>query len=183
MSLVAVRFDTAGAVADEWADALLAAGAISVDVADARAGTTLEAALDAASHRWEVARLTALFDPRTDIDAALARAGTSIGRTPGAHSLETVPESDWVRRTQAQFRPIRLSERLWIVPSWCNPVEHGPAVAATNLPGTHRKLLRRHTEDRLAAWAARVFLFSGHVHACGYRRAQPIRPPSPRDRY
>ncbi|HXX82638.1 MAG TPA: 50S ribosomal protein L11 methyltransferase [Casimicrobiaceae bacterium] len=123
MTLVAVRFDAAGAVAEEWADALLAAGAISVDITDARAGTALETSLDAASHRWEVARLTALFDPRTDIDAALGRAGSSIGHTPGAHSTATVPEDDWVRRTQAQFRPIRLSERLWIVPSWCDPVD------------------------------------------------------------
>jgi len=123
MSFVALRFDAAGAVADEWADALLAAGAIAVDVADANSGTALETSLDAASQRWEVSRLTALFDPRTDIGAALALAGTSIGRTPGAHSLETVPEDDWVRRTQSQFRPIHVSERLWVVPSWCDPVE------------------------------------------------------------
>ena len=30
-----------------------------------------------------------------------------------------VAEQDWVRATQAQFAPIRISERLWIVPSWC----------------------------------------------------------------
>ena len=27
-------------------------------------------------------------------------------------------DADWVRRTQAQFEPIRISRRLWIVPSW-----------------------------------------------------------------
>ena len=35
MGLVAVRFDTGGEVADRWGDALLDAGAIAVDVAEA----------------------------------------------------------------------------------------------------------------------------------------------------
>src|SRR5262249_30291216 len=34
-----------------------------------------------------------------------------------------VPELDWVRATQAQFAPIRVGDRLWIVPSWCAPVD------------------------------------------------------------
>jgi ribosomal protein L11 methyltransferase len=102
---------------------LLAAGALSVDVADARVGTALEAALDDASERWETARLTALFDPGADIDAALARAGAVLGLRPGTASLEAVPGDDWVRRTRDQFRPIHASERVWIVPSWRAPVE------------------------------------------------------------
>jgi ribosomal protein L11 methyltransferase len=32
--------------------------------------------------------------------------------------LEEVAEQDWVRLTQAQFDPIRVNDRLWIVPSW-----------------------------------------------------------------
>ena len=32
--------------------------------------------------------------------------------------LGTVPDTDWVRATQSQFDPIRISGRLWIVPSW-----------------------------------------------------------------
>src|SRR5262249_31276013 len=64
-----------------------------------------------------------------------------------------------------------------------NAIEHGPTMAAADLPGTHFNLLWRHTEDRIAAGAARVFLFSGYVHACGCQPAQPIRPPSPRDRF
>jgi ribosomal protein L11 methyltransferase len=123
MNFIAVRFDAAGAIADEWADALLAVGAIAVDVADARSGTAFETALDVASERWETARLTALFDHRTDVDAALALAGAAIGRKPGEHSLQTVADDDWVLRTRDQFRPIHASERLWVVPSWCDPVE------------------------------------------------------------
>jgi ribosomal protein L11 methyltransferase len=32
--------------------------------------------------------------------------------------LEKLEEQDWVRLTQSQFEPIRVSGRLWIVPSW-----------------------------------------------------------------
>jgi ribosomal protein L11 methyltransferase len=127
MGLVAVRFDTAGAIADDWADALLAAGAIAVDVADARADTALENALDTQAQMalcgWERARITALFPAGADIDAALAGAGAAIGRVAGSHDLETIPEDDWVRRTRDQFTPIRASERVWIVPSWREPVD------------------------------------------------------------
>ena len=44
-------------------------------------------------------------------------------------SLTAVAEQDWVRATQQQFGPIQISERLWIVPSWCEP----PAPDAINL--------------------------------------------------
>lgn len=33
-------------------------------------------------------------------------------------SLRDVPDADWVRLTQAQFGPIQVGTRIWIVPSW-----------------------------------------------------------------
>jgi len=133
MWLVAVRFEAAGAIADDWADALLGAGAIAVDVGDARAGTAAESSLDKQAETalcgWERARITAFFPCDADIDAALASAGEAIGRVAGSHHLETIPEDDWVRRTRDQFMPIRASERVWVVPSWREPV----AASALNL--------------------------------------------------
>ena len=40
-----------------------------------------------------------------------------------------VPETDWVRATQAQFEPIEITPTLWIVPTWCDP----PNPSAINL--------------------------------------------------
>jgi ribosomal protein L11 methyltransferase len=40
-----------------------------------------------------------------------------------------VLERDWVRATQEQFAPIRISRRLWIVPSW----HRAPDPAAINI--------------------------------------------------
>jgi ribosomal protein L11 methyltransferase len=126
MSLIGVSFEATGAVAEAWADALLETGAIAVDVADARAGTVLEKPLEEAAATpcgWEHTRVTALFASDADIDRAIVRAAAAIGRAPVVPSIEAVPEDDWVLRTRAQFQPIRASARIWIVPSWCEPVE------------------------------------------------------------
>ena len=37
---------------------------------------------------------------------------------PTSYRITQVEEQDWVRTTQAQFSPIRISSRLWVVPSW-----------------------------------------------------------------
>jgi ribosomal protein L11 methyltransferase len=49
------------------------------------------------------------------VRAAAARAG--LAAEPH-YSTELLQDRDWVRLTQSQFDPIRISARLWIVPSW-----------------------------------------------------------------
>ncbi|MDR0233444.1 MAG: 50S ribosomal protein L11 methyltransferase, partial [Zoogloeaceae bacterium] len=44
-------------------------------------------------------------------------------------TLNRVEEENWVRVTQAPFDPIRISDRLWIVPSW----HDAPDPAALNI--------------------------------------------------
>jgi ribosomal protein L11 methyltransferase len=130
VAYVALRFDAAAAAADAWADALMAAGAFSVDVADSGAGTATEVALYGepgapAGARWPVSRLTALFAADADPAVALETAARALGTPPPRHESYAVAEQDWVRATQAQFVPIRISDRLWIVPSWCAPTDAG----------------------------------------------------------
>lgn len=110
--------------ADAFADALFEVGAISVDIADAAAGTAaetpifLEPGADA-KRAWGSNRLFALFTPDADIQSAIEEACALAALDPvPAISASKVEEQDWVRLTQAQFAPIRVSERLWIVPSW-----------------------------------------------------------------
>lgn len=105
-------------------DALLEEGAISVDVADAQAGTAAETPLfhepgEDIDLAFGVNHLRALFGAADDPAAALERACTAAGiPAPRAFRIEQVAEQDWVRLTQSQFAPIRISPRLWIVPSW-----------------------------------------------------------------
>jgi ribosomal protein L11 methyltransferase len=41
------------------------------------------------------------------------------------YTISKIPEQDWVKLTQAQFSPIRISNNLWIVPSWHTPPDPG----------------------------------------------------------
>jgi len=128
MSFVALRFDTAAGDTDAWSDALMDAGALSVDVADPGAGTADETPLygepgELASAIWPISRLCALFARGTDPAAALAAAALLLGRPAPPSETHAVADQDWVSATQAQFAPIRITERLWIVPSWCAPVD------------------------------------------------------------
>jgi ribosomal protein L11 methyltransferase len=121
---LALRFDADAAAADLWSDALLESGALAVDIADPAAGTEDEQPLfgepgAATAARWPVGRVTALFRSGPDAAAALARAGAQLGLAAPPHETHPVADRDWVRATQAQFAPVRITQRLWIVPSWC----------------------------------------------------------------
>src|ERR1017187_7366674 len=101
-------------------DALIEAGAFSVDVADAQAGTELEMPIfgepgQDPEEAFESNRVTALFASREDLSRSLERAiaGAGLCAAPD-YKITEVPEQDWVRLTQSQFEPIRVSARLWI---------------------------------------------------------------------
>jgi ribosomal protein L11 methyltransferase len=113
--------------AERLSDVLLEAGALSVDVADAAAGTAEEEPLFGEPGAepcaaWRDNIVTALFSPEADVAALLKLACSSAG-VSAQPTVETIEEQDWVRLTQDQFAPIRVSERLWIVPTWCEPVD------------------------------------------------------------
>lgn len=116
---------------DVLSDALLQAGAVSVDVTDAYAGTPREQALFAepgASDAlpWELVNIRALFDESADIAAMVAAALRAANLDPEREfDVERVADRDWVRATQSQFRPVRLSSRLWVVPTWHAPPDPG----------------------------------------------------------
>jgi ribosomal protein L11 methyltransferase len=124
MSWLSIRIDTDCRHAEALADALLDAGALFAGIEDADAGTPDETPQfgepgSIASPGWARSRVTAFFDANADAGAVLAASAAAAG-FPGvpAHTLEKVEEQDWVRLTQSQFEPIRVSDRLWIVPSW-----------------------------------------------------------------
>jgi ribosomal protein L11 methyltransferase len=118
-------------VADELSDALLEQGALSVSLEDAGAGSDAETPLygepgmqvDAAWPQSLVSALCAQHaDPAQLLAAACARIG--LAQMPD-YRVEPVAEQDWVRRSQAQFEPIRICARLWIVPSWATAPDPG----------------------------------------------------------
>ena len=125
MSFRRVTLTISGDDADRIADALLAGGALSVDLADADAGTADEQpAFDEpgeSATRWHRCLVSALFSSDTNLQALLPRAFAHAGMSSSPKvEVDRVEDQDWVRLTRDQFKPIRISPRLWIVPSWLN---------------------------------------------------------------
>ena len=136
---VALRFDAAAADADAWSDALLDAGALSVDVSDPHAGTALESPLYGepglpVAGSWAWSRVVALFAADGDWRAALAAAADALAVAVPPHETYPVAEQDWVRSTQAQFGPIEIAPGFWVVPTW-SAVPDAAAVTLRLDPG------------------------------------------------
>jgi len=115
--------------AEALSEALLARGALSVDMLDADADTPDEQAIfgepgEPTSAVWQHNLVNALFESDAAVATILQDSCAELGiKTLPEHRIETLEESDWVRLTQAQFDPIRISERLWIVPTWHTPTD------------------------------------------------------------
>ncbi len=110
-------------------DLLLESGALSVDVSDAAAGTPTERPLfaepgSAPAINWAVNRVVALFNENVaiaDVVPAVLRAAMLPMTTP--YGIDRINDQDWVRLTQAQFTPQKISSRLWVVPTWHEVVD------------------------------------------------------------
>jgi ribosomal protein L11 methyltransferase len=126
--LRAICFDVAADASERWTDALLSVGALSVDVSDPHAGTPAETSFydeagECTTPLWPVMRLTALFNAAVDLEFALKSAAACAEEPLPAHRCAAVEDQDWVRLTQGQFASIRVTDRLWIVPSWREPID------------------------------------------------------------
>lgn len=123
MPWLSITLDLDGTRAEAVSEALVEAGALSVSMEDAEAGGAGEDAQfgepgSSPPRPWHRTRLVALADPEADAAALVGRAARDCGIEPPAFRLDRVEDDDWVRRTQAQFAPIRCGARIWIVPSW-----------------------------------------------------------------
>jgi len=103
MSLLALRVHVPQESADALSDALLEHGAQSVSIEALDDPQAVVSAIFAAS-----------ADPGRALQKALERCGARIAPQ---YTLGAVEESDWVRRSQAHFAPLRVG-RLWLGASW-----------------------------------------------------------------
>ena len=135
---ISVTLQAEAAKAEALSDALMEAGALSVSIEDADANTEAERPqFGEPGHLptalWDHSRVIALFDATADpaeLGAMLAEAARAAGfDAVPPFSTETVAEQNWVQLTQSQFDPIRITDRLWIVPSW----HEAPDAGAINI--------------------------------------------------
>jgi ribosomal protein L11 methyltransferase len=68
-------------------------------------------------------KLTALSRAQDNPEQLLLRACDAAAVPVPDFSLRSIPDQDWVARSRDQFEPIRVSPRLWIVPTWHAPPE------------------------------------------------------------
>jgi ribosomal protein L11 methyltransferase len=135
---LSVSLPTDARHADALSDALLEQGALAVSVEDAQAGTAEETPQFGepgcpTTPLWLHSRVIALFEPCDPHELLIERIAVAC-KASGlielpAIGIEEIAEQNWVQLTQSQFEPIRINERLWIVPTW----HAAPDPAAINL--------------------------------------------------
>lgn len=127
MSWLTLSVHADAGYAEALSEALLAHGALSVDMLDADADTPDEQAIfgepgEPSESVWQHNLVNALFESDADVPARLQACCKELGLAAvPQHKIATLEENDWVRLTQSQFDPIRISDRLWIVPTWHEP--------------------------------------------------------------
>ena len=127
MAWLSITLELDPVQAETLSEALLEAGAESVSL---ESTSNDPATLEPGARMRVVALTSAAADPAALVAAAAAAAAMA----PPEFTVARVEEEDWVRRSQSQFGPIRIAERLWIVPSWHLPPD--PAAIVVRLdPG------------------------------------------------
>ena len=97
--------------------------ALAVSIEDADAGSAAEQPVFdepgvAAASSWLRARVTALFAGEAQATAAAAAVAAHGSGDVHVVAIAAVEDHDWVRLTQAQFGPCRITGGFWIVPTW-----------------------------------------------------------------
>ena len=152
MPWLALTVELEAAQAEAMSEALLEAGAASVSIEDPEAARS---------------RLRALLEADADAAALLAAAAARAGCAVPPFRTEAVADQDWVRATQAQFAPLCVAGRLWIVPTWHAAPQDGIVLRLD--PGLAFGT-GSHPSTRLAlAWLARTLAPGASVldYGCG----------------
>jgi ribosomal protein L11 methyltransferase len=109
---LSITLDIDPALAEAFSEALMEAGAESVSMEPSGARM----------------RIGALAAAGADAAALVAAAAAAAELPTPEFNAAPLADDDWVRRSQAQFGPIRISDALWIVPSW-----HAPPAGARRI--------------------------------------------------
>ncbi|MDR2014735.1 MAG: 50S ribosomal protein L11 methyltransferase [Azoarcus sp.] len=161
---LSVSVETQAESAEALSEALMETGARSVSIEDADAGTRTETPQfgepgQMETKLWARCRVIALFDSadRPVLSARIAEAAATAGMsaTPPSFTVEEVAGQDWVRTVQSQFNPIRITDRLWIVPSWHKAPEPG-AINIELDPGMAFGTGSHHTTRLCLEWLSDV---------------------------
>lgn len=124
MSWLILKIEANESNADLISDSLMALeGVLSTSIEDAHAETSAEQAIfgepgDPPPGIWNENIVSAMLSAETVIDDLLAALTVSTDISHFSYTSEEIADRDWVRDTQSQFEPIKINDKLWIVPTW-----------------------------------------------------------------
>jgi len=123
MAWVSLKIEAQDNNADLISDTLMELGALSAIIEDANAETIDEQPIfgepgDPPPGIWQQNLVSALFDEGVDVAAVIQALQQTAKLGALNYTTETIQEQDWVRATQSQFDPIKITDTLWIVPTW-----------------------------------------------------------------
>ena len=123
MAWVSLKIEAQDNSADLISDTLMGLGALSAIIEDANADTLDEQPIfgepgDPPPGIWQQNLVSALFDEGIDVSKIMADLQHETKLANLQYSTESIQEQDWVRATQSQFDPIKITDNLWIVPTW-----------------------------------------------------------------
>lgn len=123
MAWVSLKIEAQDNNADLISDTLMELGALSAIIEDANAETIDEQPIfgepgDPPPGIWQQNLVSALFDEGVDIPTIIQALSHQAKLSQLNYTTETIEEQDWVRATQSQFDPIKITDTLWIVPTW-----------------------------------------------------------------
>ena len=128
MAWLLLKIEATEQTADLISDVLMDIGALSVSIEDANAETEAEQAIfgePSSTHIqypppgiWQQNIVTAMFDEDVNLEKTIAALCSETGIAQFKYHTEIIAEQDWVHATQAQFNPIEITPKLWIVPTW-----------------------------------------------------------------
>ena len=113
--------------AEPLEELLLAEGATAITLQDAHDDPVFEPERGT-TPLWDETVLTGLYDDLEGIEAMLDRVrqawAAEFPEEPCPEvEVELLADRDWEREWMDDFHPLRMGERLWIVPSWHAPPE------------------------------------------------------------
>jgi ribosomal protein L11 methyltransferase len=151
----------------------MAQGALSAIIEDANADTLDEQPIfgepgDPPPGIWQQNLVSALFDEGVDVANIMANLQKKTKLSQLQYTTEIIQEQDWVRATQSQFDPIKITDDLWIVPTW----HSAPNADAINIvldPGLAFGTGSHPTTHLCLAWLAQTVSAQNTVldYGCG----------------
>ena len=108
---------------DSISDYLIELGAISTSIEDTNLNQNNEELIFGvpniqSQQFWENNTVQALFEKKINIEVIKAAIKNKFSDAILSLSTKEVEDRDWVKSTQTQFSPIRINDKLWIIPTW-----------------------------------------------------------------